>query len=368
MRKKLLTMVTVLLLTMLFLVGCGEQKIDLTQYVSVSYKGLNGKATANVDVDYVELEKILWNSEENELDNLYTIAVIEESISCKADKTSDLSNGDKINITITWDEELVKEAGFKFTGKQYVIEVTGLEDGVEIDLFEDISIQCEGVSPSATAKVINSSENEWIKGLNFRIEDYTGLANGDIVTVEADCSQESAEYHGYIIEETKKEFVIEGADEYVSNYSQIDEVTLEQINTYSSDLIESQLTQSYLYKYYIYPGEFLWDEVHLKSVEIVPCYAYFQNVREELELSWYGAQNKFVIVYNVTITDEVTPEGKSVLLPVYYEDIVLQGDDKIIVDYNNAYIVESYKEYEEMYRAIVTSKKADYNSEEIIFE
>ena len=49
---------------------------------------------------------------------------------CKLDKTEGLSNGDKVVLTFTYDNEQFKDLGLRFKGSSVTIEVSGLEESL----------------------------------------------------------------------------------------------------------------------------------------------------------------------------------------------------------------------------------------------
>ena len=61
-----------------------------------------------------------------------TFAKVLDTVQYTPDKTEDLSNGDVVNISITYDEKLAAEAELKITAKPTTYEVKGLEIGKDL--------------------------------------------------------------------------------------------------------------------------------------------------------------------------------------------------------------------------------------------
>ncbi|SEK58644.1 hypothetical protein SAMN04487770_10228 [Butyrivibrio sp. ob235] len=130
----------------LLVAGCGESrqaKIDtndgvtnILDYVTVDFSGKNGEGTAYVNVDYDGIETEMVGGEEkikemNEVDDLaeltkYINAV--SSISFSIDKNKELSNGDQVVVSVSYDNTAAEAAGVDFgTQKSKTYEVKGLK-------------------------------------------------------------------------------------------------------------------------------------------------------------------------------------------------------------------------------------------------
>ena len=128
------------------LTGCGADKktqIDTTDgitnildYVTVDFNGKNGEGTAFVNVDYdgMETEMVGGKEKIEELDELGDLTELTKyinavsSISVSIDKNKELSNGDEVVVSVTYDETAAESAGVVFgdeTSKSF--EVKGLK-------------------------------------------------------------------------------------------------------------------------------------------------------------------------------------------------------------------------------------------------
>ncbi len=128
------------------LTGCGADKktqIDTTDgitnildYVTVDFDGKNGEGTAFVNVDYDGMEtemvggkeKIEALDEFGDLTELTKYINAVSSISVSIDKNKDLSNGDEVVVSVTYDEMAAESAGVVFGDeKSKIFEVKGLK-------------------------------------------------------------------------------------------------------------------------------------------------------------------------------------------------------------------------------------------------
>ncbi len=123
--------------------GCGSKQeeaddgvTNILDYVTVDFDGKNGEGTAYVSVDYDGLEtemvggqeKINEMSDVEDLEELTTYINAVASISLSIDKNSGLSNGDKVTVSVTYDESAASSASVDFgTEMSRIFTVSGLE-------------------------------------------------------------------------------------------------------------------------------------------------------------------------------------------------------------------------------------------------
>lgn len=353
----------------LLLAGCGKQKVDLSEYVNVTYTGLNSKGTATVDIDFDAMENFLIDEKADDKDNLQRLLELGSSISCELDKAEDLSNGDKVVVSIKWDDEIAEKYNLAFSGKTKEFEVTGLEEGKVIDLFQDISLEYSGISPNANVTVCNTSKDSYVSGINFTVEKSYEIANGDEIRVTADVNTADAEEKGYIIEEKEKVFTAEGIDEYAAEYAQIDEATLEKIKTQAADLIDAELATEHGYRNRMYTGaERFSGNVGTPEIQDIRLSkAYFLTLKEGMDSIWGKGNNMLYLVYEITAKDGISTEGKTSYQLFRIENFVVMGTGEVDVVVTDTYWEASYEVYDDLYRDAVTANKGEYTCEEITY-
>lgn len=353
----------------LLLAGCGKQKVDLSEYVNVTYNGLNSKGTAAVDIDFDAMENFLIDEKADDKDNLQRLLELGSSISCELDKAEDLSNGDKVVVSIKWDDEIAEKYNLAFSGKTKEFEVTGLEEGKVIDLFQDISLEYSEISPNAKVTVCNTSKDSFVSGIRFTVEKSSGIANGDEIKVTASVSATDAEKEGYIIEETEKVFIAEGIDEYATEYAQIDAETLEKIKAQSTDLIDAALADEYYYRQRMYPGDAsIGHQIGTPEIlDVTLTNTYFLCLKEGIESNWGTIFNHAYFVYTVSTKDELSPEGKTSYLVFKLDNFIERNTGKTDVVVTDMRYQTAYDVYDNLYRDIVTANKGEYTCEEITY-
>lgn len=244
------------------------QKIDAKELFKIDFKGLNGsgKATAVLNCEMNDIISSIYSDDEEEkpeysdyfaddrktLMKVYTKAddkgeaedmrdalmkvnkkTGEFELQLDLSEDEKLSNGDKITCTVDYDEEELKEVNIKLTNTEFEIEVKGLKEAVEIDMFDDFSVKFSGVDSVGTAEFEDESAKYPFISYYSETSSYD-LSNGDTYTVSAYIDSSETEDMNYIDEEdpdagryftfedktyfvknlnTTKDFVVEGLTE-----------------------------------------------------------------------------------------------------------------------------------------------------------
>lgn len=188
------------LLSLLVLTSCANAK-DLSDYVDVSFSGVNTKGKISYSID---LEKLLLDEANNDrskaMSNLEELAALDGAYKIVVDKTDNLSNGDKVKVVVTVDENKTK----KYKSGEKVIEVEGLEEAKRIttkDVEQHLVLNFNGVSGRGVAKIDNVFDSP-LNSVKFTVENDGQLKNGDkakIVLSKQD--EESLLQMGYLPEE-----------------------------------------------------------------------------------------------------------------------------------------------------------------------
>lgn len=198
------------------------KKYDAFEYFDIAFEGLNGYARA-----------------------IYVDNGINLGFDYEVSKTENISNGDKITVTVTsrngldLNKRLLREGYYiEVWTKDY--EVSGLVEPVVFDPFENIVFNCTGISPKASASIIDKNE---IWGLHFATDKSTDLSNGDVVTVTVETVSgkniyEHCAQYGYVPSCIEKEYIVGGLDVYAT--------MMEDISTSLLASMEQQVKEGYL--------------------------------------------------------------------------------------------------------------------------
>lgn len=349
--------------------GCGGKTFDLSNLVIIKSSGLDTKGKANVSVDWSLLEAEIKKNAKNEMVAVQQAIELENSILFELDKEEDLSNGDKITLTISWNKDVAKEAGFKFKGDSQTLTVSDLREAKDIDLFADLKLDYDGVSPDAELIIRNESSDSFVKSVNFSADSSSNISNGDVITIKAQYDTSKAESAGYLVSKTEKQYTVSGIDEYIQKYGDIDDETMKAMEKQAIDLIEATFADEYIISSILYPDDFNkrfnvnFDDIKLNQLTLTDNY--FFVLKAGMTVEWGDVNNSIFMVYKAEYSDNYGSDNV-IYMPVYFKNIIKREDEKIDVVITDA-VISDYKNsnFDNMYRDVVTSNKAKYEYEEI---
>lgn len=137
------------------------------------------------------------------------------TIKAKFDKEKDLKNGDKIKVTVDYDEKALKDAKIKLTNTEFEIEVKNLEDGTELDPFDEkyIKVEFTGIDGEGRMNVTDTAEADDL-GIYYKYDRYSGLKNGEKVKITCELYSSRTEKSGdaIVYEVDGKYYVIKGGE------------------------------------------------------------------------------------------------------------------------------------------------------------
>jgi len=294
------------------------EKLELEDYVAVTYSGYNTEATAQVSLE---------ESEEYE-DFL-------ESVEVKLlSQNGNLENGDVLDIRFIYDEEEAKTNKLRIREDECLVEVEGLPDGKQLsndDLFSGVRISYEGIAPLLSVSVSNDSTDPFFQTITYRIPDQkTYYDTGDTFTVEAVFSEEEAVVHEYILPDTEngwqKEYSVENADRYIRDASHISEDQIQILNDTAASLFGDAneyglriFSEANLMPIWVNgKNTFVWSNPRLIS-------AYLNVLKPEYFETEQSHNNDIKLVYVATLSqaDGVACDAEVV---VQFTDLVEKAD------------------------------------------
>ena len=226
---RIVALILALVLCLGLMSGCGSKtvKIDMEPYIIASYTGFSGNATAHFDIDLSGFESEAmskWKDDGQYWSKLGDLAALELTFSFNPTTAENLKNGDKITVTMSYDEDVAKSCGYTLTGTTKTFTVEGIEDAIMIDPFDEeffgigddgigklVHVVMDGPSPDIWAHVQYNAGwyDMWIYEIKYNIEDNWGIQNGDVVTITASISDTYTK-QGYALSRTEMSFVVEG--------------------------------------------------------------------------------------------------------------------------------------------------------------
>ena len=337
--------------------------IDVTKYIEIEYSGFNGYATAEATVNTSEMEELFENERlyYNFL-NYYNIEI---------ENNENLSNGDTVvvNIKIT-NEDWLKENKLKLGKDSVSFEVEGLEEGTVVDVFADLEIEVSGYSPEISISVNNNNADDFIRTVTYSLSQSSDLSNGDVVTITAQYSEDTAFENKAIVAEDTMEYTIENQGYYVSSVDDLGEEALstikqelsDVIDVYINDYVTNGVSPVYdLSRSYGLTDLESADDAEVTEPELVNMY--LLTPKENNHSSCY---NYIYAIYKMTFTDTGNNSSVTWYFAGYVKEVaVLDGE---IANYSDlSFERESNKneDVDDLYTNCIDSMKTGYIIETI---
>lgn len=226
------------------------RKIELEPFVEVTYDGYDGYAAASCSVDITGLlnhinEELDLNFESAEDERIEKEIKAVQSVVAKLDKTTNVKNGDVLNVTLEYDNDLAKEIGVKFIGDALSVNVDGLEEPIVVNPFEGLEVHFSGKSPNGQMTYSYENDNGYFSWGDFKADKDGPFKNGDTVTFSI-VNENSLFTRGIVCSENRKTFTVEGLEEYVLNYEAIPEDVIGDLTQDSEDAVIALVANDYI--------------------------------------------------------------------------------------------------------------------------
>ncbi|MFD2210365.1 hypothetical protein ACFSMW_11695 [Virgibacillus halophilus] len=185
-----------------FLAACGQAK-DATDYVNVSFSGMSGAGSATYNMDESKMFEDIFDmdskSDSVNRETLKEMGQISDAYKIKLDKKRELSNGDKVKVTVSVNEDETK----KIKGGQKEITVKGLEEPKELtseDVENNLNVDFNGANGRGEANVYNNLDSG-LSTIDFEVENDGKLKNGEqakIILKDEDSKNDMLRF-GYVL-------------------------------------------------------------------------------------------------------------------------------------------------------------------------
>ena len=367
--------VVVVAIVALVVVKNQKKKVNINDYISVEYNGYETAGTAYVDFDETGFSEAVIKAQGKKLKNVKSLDDLDwsdltdlmgssnwdliDSITFDVKPDSDLSNGDVVTVTASWNEDYEKKAGVKILSKEQEFTVEGLEEVKEVDPFEDIEVTFSGTPPYVYPNWTNNSDDDYLRYLWFNFEDYDSLDVGDTVTLTVDESEENALANGYKFTQTSKEYTVSGVDSYVTSAADISADNLDSMKNEATDALDAYFANN---NSYIGNSGFSYEG------------SYYLVAKNS---DTWGDTNVLYLVFSTTVTSaESAFEPTVVYFPVKYTNIMALSDGSqnfntygdiegyTDLEYDDGWDnVEGYTDGAQMFNDLVVTQKVDYTYE-----
>jgi len=223
--------------------------VDLSQYVSVHFSGVNLGGRSNVEFDK---ERFLLDHIHNISYNPANLAVYRELygntdvsaasailkyIHVDTAPGTKLSNGDSVELVWNIDTEKVQTYFLlDYICPSRSFPVSGLPEAASFDPFDSIDVSFSGTAPFGEAHFFDFDPHP--SGI-YSIAPETGLKNGDQVTVHFSCreKEEMISLHGEYPSATEMTFTVSGLPTYVQSPDEIPAADFDKLVSYAADMV-----------------------------------------------------------------------------------------------------------------------------------
>lgn len=286
-------LIMILCIALSILIPHKKDVILLTDYVSIdSVTGADGYGHLEYSFDsYSVYQKLAGVNVKNDKDaeallseeNLQKTEKIWaalEGVSVVADKSDNLSNGDKVTLTVSFDNPTNEKLDFELRGGKISYTVEGLADGLPFDPFSEdvISVAFTGATGSGEAIVGLVSDDDMYKGVTYSFANNYNLSNGDEVTLTAVFDQQYYASLGYTVpEQCSKSYTVSGLKNFfrpsdglsVSERTRFEELTMSSALSYAAEdiltkdmpVLDSEFWSLYYFEPKM-PGTHFFDMIH----------------------------------------------------------------------------------------------------------
>ncbi len=317
----------------LCLSGCGAKTVNLNDYLTIECKGMDtaGKASFSVDIErLVEDNAEALGMDGASFGSLLTVYDdFYSKLGGELDKSSELSNGDK--ITFKWDDIDTKKFKEKYSLKlnfsDVPYEVSGLEQAEEFNPFDYITVTYEGFAPYGKLNISKNGENP-VYGISYRADKANGLSNGDKVIVKAEAGSDITEYcfgKGYAPSETEREFTVSGLASYATKLNLIPAEAMTKMDTHAQDVFKANVAKN-------------WNDSgeSLKDIKLIGNYFL---IPKDSSIST-NTYNYVYFIYKITAENSEKDSAFDYYYYSYYTNIILLDDGTCSFDLNDITVPE----------------------------
>ncbi len=311
-----------------------------------------------------------------------------DMLTFKVEDYSNLKNGDVLKVTVEYSDkyksallynqdEKLEEFVFTPAYKEYV--VSDLEALKEIDPFEGLKLEFDGISPYANVSFNTADCGEFVnENFAFSLTEVKGHKNGESVTVKAYYNDSiSLGEKGYILSRETCEYTVECASEFINVKSEVD---FTELNQNMDDIVEAN-ANSWVGKsnifgiFYTEFEDYFSTYANIKSIDSVElCGSYLMSLKTPKSSLSDKTYNKYCNIYCVTFTIGDEKYGDTPNCKVYaaYTIDDISTDASGVLLYNNGQDFDPDMVYADaavllnsLESTHVIANKGDYNVLEI---
>lgn len=359
--------------------------VDLSEYVTFEYSGYNHKGAVEVNIDQDRVSELIRNLKDTYDERLVHAFKCEDrdyndfynSLQVSTIVPDNLSNGSQFIYTVQYDEKLAKKIRLSVKNNKKTVTVSGLVTATVLkmdDIFRDVSVTFEGISPKITATLENRSEHPFIKNIVFNIlEPKEFYSAGDEVKVRAYYSEAECIDKHFVIEvpteECIRSYVVNGEGEYVQSASDlpqeiIDEAVSKAKQAFSVDAalefglrVYSEANLTYVIDPVTKKYTFRWDSYS-------PLSAYFKVPRSDIAGENGKTYNDLDIIFKFVMVQNGGQKCNG-MAAVRFSNILKNADGTYSYDFSSPKIISATHYESRIKKNVITNYEKDYTVEKV---
>lgn len=261
------------------------KEIDAFKDIVVNYTGYSPKAKIELDTSNCE-------------------DIVRNVISFEYDKDLRVANGDTFTIkAVCANNEALLKAGYILENDTHQVTVADVEEGKQIDTFEDLKIEYIGISPYVTIETDNYECDDIVKDNISFVCDKEFYANGEKVKLIAEFDEEALNSKGIVVANSVKELDIADMPYYIESDEGIE---FSEINNELKDQLEATLADKEFIKGADKNGNSVlydsdsWDTWNINEINVTPVKKLFFNAKQEDT----KVSNKYTVVWEIDLEIE----------------------------------------------------------------
>jgi hypothetical protein len=301
----------------------GKKHISPEDFVQLTYTGADGYATAEcvIDVDGV-VAKLVGKGVDEAKERLYV--QFANNIKGSVAAGSNISNGDRITVNITYDKELAKAAGVTVGNTEFAVRAKDIPAGTQIDLFENIEVIFAGISPDAYVVIKNEWDDRFLSQLSFIADKQKNITANDEITIRCETDAAELGQHGYTADTFEKTYTADRLSSYVERVRQIDSKVVEALKEQCAASIQTQTEDTTFRMIYRATGDrqylYLPNDESAENVTFLEAKFLDRNDSASSEL----AKNKIVLIFSAEIV--CGSEAENVYFGYIFENGYITAD------------------------------------------
>lgn len=238
--------------------ACGKTKLDVADGVTVVFSGADGNGYAELIHDEENPSEMapkfllkLVKDKKVAADDWQKLMTIGSAVSYDLDKSSKLSNGDTVTVTISVDKDVLNNLKMTAEPAKLTFTVKGLTEVKTIKPFQNFEISYDGISPNAQVKDYTRSEEIDGTTVNYYIDTTSNLREGQEITVTATLRDNTY----YKLSEDTMTVTVTGVDKYISSSEEILPETMNAMRQKADALMQGRFgKEGYPTDYYQFSG------------------------------------------------------------------------------------------------------------------